>query len=429
MLYCLKQAYRHWQVAVSCRKFSSKNIPTLQTDRTNIMISENSSRTEEMYHKFAELYGTSPDLIVRAPGRVNLIGEHTDYNDGFVFPAAIDRDVMAAASLRSDSQIRVFALNFNQSSTFSLDGVQPATDARERWSNYLRAMAWIMKDEGYETPGLNVALLGNVPLGAGLSSSAAMLVACGHAFAAAAGVQIDPVKIALLAQRAEREFVGVNVGIMDQFISSLGEKDHALLIDTRSLEYEAVPLPASGVSIVISDTHKKRGLVDSEYNTRRAECENAVKLLKVHLPEIKALRDVSVEQFSQYADDLPEVTRMRARHVVTEDARTLESVASLKSGAVARFGVLMNESHESLKRDYRVSCKELDAMVDAARSIDGVFGSRMTGAGFGGCTVSLVEDEAVEKFKAEVPILYKKTTGLNCTVYVTQAAQGAERLM
>ncbi len=367
-----------------------------------------SSKTDEMAQRYTDLYGESPEFIIRAPGRVNLIGEHTDYNDGFVFPAAIDKDVMVAAGPRNDGQMRVFAVNFSQSSTFTLEGIQPATDGRERWSNYLRAMAWVMHDEGYATRGLNVALLGNVPLGAGLSSSAAMLVSCGMTLAAANGIEIDPVRLALLAQRAEHEFVGVNVGIMDQFISALGQKDHALLIDTRSLTYEAVPLPNSGVSIVIADTNKKRGLVDSEYNTRRAECERAVALLKGDLPSIRALRDVSVEQLERYGSKLPDVTLMRARHVVTEDARTLASVTALKAGNITRFGELMNGSHESLKNDYQVSCRELDIMVGAARSIDGVFGARMTGAGFGGCTVSLVADEAVEQFLNEVPGVVQK---------------------
>jgi galactokinase len=392
------------------------------------MSTENFSRLDEITTKYRELYGAEPEIVVRAPGRVNLIGEHVDYNDGFVFPAAIDRDVMIAAGRRDDRMVKLHAMNFNQASAFSLDGVQPATDGRERWSNYLRAMAWVFHDEGLGTHGINAVLLGDVPLGAGLSSSAAMLVASGNTFAAAAGLEVDPVRMALLAQRGEREFVGVNVGIMDMYISALGKKDHALLIDTRSLTFEAVPLPRSGVSIVIADTNKKRGLVDSEYNTRRAECERSVELLRAHIPGITALRDVTPEQFAQFADTLPEITRKRARHVSTEDERTLESVEALKAGNIVRFGELMNGSHESLKTDYEVSCKELDVMVEAARSIEGVYGARMTGAGFGGCTVSLVADSAVERFLTEVPVLYKKATGLTATLYVTTAAQGAQRI-
>ena len=244
-------------------------------------------------------------------------------------------------------------------------------------------MAQIFQKEGLPIVGMNLVTMGNVPLGAGLSSSAALLVASGLAFATATGIEIDPVKIALMAQRAEREFVGVNVGIMDQFISSLGRENHALLIDTRSLTYEAVPLPTSGVSIVIADTNKKRGLVDSEYNTRRAECERAVALLSENLPGIKALRDVTLKDFEAFEHTLPEITRKRAKHVVTEDVRTLSSVQALKAGDIERFGALMNASHDSLRDDYQVSCKELDAMTEIARSIPGVYGSRMTGAGFG----------------------------------------------
>jgi galactokinase len=386
------------------------------------------SRVRDLERKFAELFGGPSETVVRAPGRVNLIGEHTDYNDGFVFPAAIDRDILIAAAPRTDGQVRAYALNFNQSSTFPIHDVQPATEGRERWSNYLRAMARILEQEGLPLKGMNCVALGNVPLGAGLSSSAAMLVAGGLAFAAVAGQTLDPVRLALLAQRGEREFVGVNVGIMDQFISALGQRDHALLIDTRALTYEAVPLPHTGVVIVIADTNKKRGLVDSEYNTRRAECERAVELLKPHLPDIRALRDVSVADFERFAADLPEPIRRRARHVVTEDARTLEGRDALKAGDVARFGELMDASHASLRDDYEVSCAELDAMVAAARSVPGVYGSRMTGAGFGGCTVSLVASEAVESFMREVPPRYKQSTGLEATLYVTTAAQGAQRI-
>ena len=386
------------------------------------------SRLSEIENRFAELYGKPPAFVVRAPGRVNLIGEHTDYNDGFVFPAAIDRDMVIAGTVRSDQQVRVYALNFNQSSTFSLKEVVHAEENREKWSNYPRAMAQIFQKEGLPVVGMNLVTMGNVPLGAGLSSSAALLVASGLAFATAAGIEIDPVKLALMAQRAEREFVGVNVGIMDQFISSLGRENHALLIDTRSLTYEAVPLPTSGVSIVIADTNKKRGLVDSEYNTRRAECERAVSLLSENLPGIIALRDVTLADFEALKHTLPEITRKRAKHVITEDARTLESVQALKAGDIERFGALMNASHDSLRDDYQVSCKELDAMTEIARSIPGVYGSRMTGAGFGGCTVSLVKDSAVEAFQAEVPALYKQAVGMNCAIYVTNASLGASRV-
>lgn len=378
--------------------------------------------------RYADLFGAAPTILVRAPGRVNLIGEHTDYNDGFVFPAAINRQVVIAAAARPDDQVRAFAINFNASNTFTLGRIQPATENRERWSNYLRAIAWVLNGQGHELAGMNCVIVGDVPVGSGLSSSAAMLVAGGLAFAAASDFELSGVPLALAAQKAEREFVGVNVGIMDQFISALGQRGKALLIDTRSLSYEAVALPESGVSIVIADTNKRRGLVDSEYNARRAECEQAVDILKRWLPDIRALRDVTVADLEAHAADLPETTLKRARHVVTEDARTLEGVDALKAGNIALFGRLMDASHESLKNDYQVSCPELDAMVAAARSIRGVFGSRMTGAGFGGCTVSLVAEAAVPEFTRDVPAKYKAAAGLNASIYVTTASQGAQRL-
>lgn len=387
-----------------------------------------SALSQELENRFIELFGEAPQFAVRAPGRVNLIGEHTDYNDGYVFPCAIERSIWMAASPRSDGQVRAYALNFQKSATFSLHSIEKAQNPEDSWSDYLRAIAAILQREGYALQGLNIVTHGTVPIGSGLSSSASMLVAGGLLFASAIGVGIDLKRLALLAQRAEIEFVGVNVGIMDQFISALGRRDHALFIDTRTLGYDAVPLPSEGVQIVIADTNKKRGLVDSEYNTRHSECEQAVALLKESLPAITALRDVSVEEFERCAASLPAVVRRRAKHVITENARVLESVEALKAGDIARFGWLMNASHESLKDDYEVSCAELDALVAASRSIEGVYGSRMTGAGFGGCTVSLVADSAIEAFKAQVPALYKSATGLDAVIYTTKAEQGAERL-
>lgn len=385
-------------------------------------------RLEDLERRFESLFGARAEFVTRAPGRVNLIGEHTDYNDGFVFPAAIDRDVMIAGRVRQDRQISAYTLNFDQFSHFSLDDIQRLTEGRERWSNYIRAIACTLQKQGHVLPGVELAAVGNVPLGSGLSSSAAMLVSAGLAFATAGGFTLPAVDLALMAQRAEREFVGVQVGIMDQYISALGRRDHALLIDTRFLTCEAVPLPASGISLVIADTNKRRGLVNSEYNRRRTECEEAVAVLQRSLPEIRALRDVSPEEFARCEQSLPDVVRRRARHVITENARTLDGAAALRAGDVSRFGELMNASHESLKSDYEVSCPELDALVEAARGVRGVYGARMTGAGFGGCTVSLVAETALEEFKTQVPHAYREATGLNTTIYVTTAAQGAERL-
>jgi galactokinase len=376
--------------------------------------------------KFAELYDTPPAFIVRAPGRVNLIGEHTDYNDGFVFPAAINYDVTIACAPRRDRQARLYSLTFRQSTTFSLDEIIRSEEAP--WSNYVRGVARILQDEGYALTGINAVVMGTVPIASGLSSSAAMEVASSLAFETAGGFDAGPVQRALLAQRAEREFVGMQCGIMDQFISALGKAGHALFIDTRTLEHEAVPLPEHGVALLIGNTNVPRELIKSAYNDRRRECEEAVELLKPFLPGIKALRDVSEEDFSRYADRLPEINRRRARHIITENARVLESIRALKAGDIAAFGRLMNASHDSLRDDYEVTGPNLDAMVAAARRVEGVFGARMTGAGFGGCTVSLVAEEAAEELQKRVGAEYREKTGLDATFYVSPAVDGANRI-
>ncbi len=383
---------------------------------------------QTLQNRFTELYGVPPSFIVRAPGRVNLIGEHTDYNDGFVFPASIDYDITIVGAPRADRQVRVFSLTFDQPSTFSLDTNPLERSVDAPWSDYVRGVAHILQDEGFTLQGMNAVYFGTVPIGSGLSSSAAMEVASCLAFEATGGFDVEPVRRALIGQRVEREFVGVQSGIMDQFISALGRADHALFIDTRTLDYEPVPLPPHDVVLMVADTGKRRGLVDSEYNSRHAECEQAVEILKRSLPDIRALRDVDEETFAQYADALPEPVRSRARHVVTENARVLKGVRALKAGDVATFGRLMNASHDSLRDDYAVSSPELNAMVDAARDVEGVYGARMTGAGFGGCTVSLIAEPSVDAFKKEVGAAYRAATGLEATFYLCRASDGARRL-
>lgn len=378
-------------------------------------------------HKYAEWFGGPPEFVVRAPGRVNLIGEHTDYNDGFVFPAAINFDIRMAGGPRPDGQVRAYSATFDRMTTFALSAIEKSSDAR--WSNYIRSVAFILRDEGYSLRGMNVVIEGTVPIGSGLSSSAAMEVASCLAFESAGNFHVDPVKRALIGQRAEREFVGVQVGIMDEFISANGRANHALFLDTRSLDFEAVPLPESGVAILVGDTTRRRGLVGTEYNTRRRECEEAVSILQQFYPSITALRDVTFDQLSEHTADLSEIVIKRARHVVSENVRVVESVAALKAGNVKRFGELMNASHDSLRDDYEVSCLELDAMVDAARKVDGVYGARMTGAGFGGCTVSLVREDAVESFKEQVGREYREATGMEPKFYVCQASDGASRIL
>jgi galactokinase len=370
---------------------------------------------------FRQRFGKAPQVIVRAPGRVNLIGEHTDYNDGFVLPVAIDRQVLVAAAPRSDRAVHLYALDFEAQVSFSLDDIRH--DEQQRWSNYQRGVAWVLQEEGLELVGLEAVVTSDVPIASGLSSSAAIEVSTATAWQLLSGFELDLVQLALLCQRAENQFVGANCGIMDQFISALGQQDHALLIDCRSLDYRLVPLP-SGVAIVVADTMKRRGLVDSEYNARRRECEEGARLLGELLPGIRALRDVTSQQFAQHAEQLPPVICRRCRHVIGENARVEGAVAALEAGDVASFGELMVASHQSLRDDYEVSCRELDVMVEAALGMEGVYGSRMTGGGFGGCTVSLVVQEALEGFGQGVRAAYEAQTGLKPQIYVCQPSQG-----
>jgi galactokinase len=352
---------------------------------------------------------------------VNLIGEHTDYNDGYVLPVAIDRSVLVAAAPRDDRQVVIHALDFDESVVFSLDDI--GHDQAKAWSNYQRGVAYFLEERGIKLPGLNAAVTGDVPIGSGLSSSAAVEVSTAYTWQVLAGFKMSRVELALLCQRAESEFVGMNCGIMDQFVSALGQRHHALLIDCRSLHYQPVPLPAE-TAVVVADTMKRRGLVDSKYNTRRQECEEGVRILQRYLPQVQALRDVSTDQFVEHERQLPQKVRQRCRHVVYENERVLRGVAALRAGDLAAFGRLMNESHASLRNDYEVSCAELDVMAEAAWKVDGVYGSRMTGAGFGGCTVSLVAEEAIEDFRAQVAVGYEEATGIVPQIYVCRAEDG-----
>lgn len=374
--------------------------------------------------QFEQHFQIHPRLIVRAPGRVNLIGEHTDYNDGFVFPVAIDRATYVAARPRDDRMVRVIALDLQDEDTFSLDRIERSST--RHWSNYVRGVVKGLLAAGHQLGGANLALTSDVPRGAGLSSSAALEVAIGYTFQTLSRLNILGEELALLAQGAENTFVGVQCGIMDQFISALGQADHALLIDCRDLSYRSVPLPAN-TRIVVCDSHIERSLAGSAYNQRRKECEEAVRILKQWYPKILALRDVSLQQLSAHAADLPEPVRSRAQHVVSENERTLRSVEALDRGDVATFGKLMNESHASLRDDYEVSVPEMDALVAAAQSIPGCYGSRLTGAGFGGCTVSLVAAEAAEQFCSQVADAYATNTGRTATIYICRAVDGVGR--
>jgi len=375
---------------------------------------------QTVHTAFERTFSAQPELIVVSPGRVNLIGEHTDYNDGFVLPAAIDRHVVIGLRPRNDRQVQVHAADFGDTATFSLDHL--VRTQHQSWANYVKGVAWALMGDGFGLNGFDAALASDVPVASGLSSSAALEVGFACAFQTLSGFELDGVRRALLCQKAENLFVGMNCGIMDQYIVSLGKAGHALLIDCRSLGYELAPLPA-GVSLVICNTRKKRGLVDSEYNTRRAECERGAEVLGV-----KALRDVTPEQLEARQGELDPVTYRRCRHVVTENNRTLQAVEAMRGGDLARLGELMNASHISLRDDYQVSCFELDMMVEAAWEQPGVYGARMTGAGFGGCAIALVDNEQAEPFAAQVAALYKQNTGLDGEIYICRADDGVHVL-
>jgi galactokinase len=382
-------------------------------------------RVARLKTRFKEIFGEEPAAIVKAPGRINLIGEHTDYNEGFVLPVAINRNILIAVSPRKDRLVFLHALDFEEASEFSLDAIERSKE--HPWSNYQRGVAYFLKKQGFKMVGMNACITGDVPIGSGLSSSAAVEVATAYAWKLLSGFEMSEVELALLCQRAENDFVGMRCGIMDQFASTLGRRGHALLIDCRSLNYEFIPIP-EGVAIVVADTMVRRDLVESEYNIRRMECEEGVRVLRRCIPGIKALRDVSVTQFEAFKDELPQPILRRCRHVVYENERVLEGVTSLRGGDLARFGELMKESHASLRDDYEVSCRELDLMVEAALEIEGVYGSRLVGAGFGGCTISLMEEGAVKEFISKMASFYEEETGIQPQIYACRADDGVGTL-
>ena len=371
---------------------------------------------------FKTIFGTTPEVIVRAPGRVNLIGEHTDYNDGFVLPAAIDRFVAFAGRRRADRTVRVHSTDFQDIAEFNLDAIQK--DSEHRWSNYLRGVSKFLEADGHRLTGADIVFGGNVPRESGLSSSAAVEVGATAFWQRLAGLQVDPVYAAKLSRRAENDFVGVPCGIMDQFISALGKKDHALFLDCRDLSYRHVPL-RQDVKIVVCNSGVKRALAQSEYEVRLKQCRESVAKLREKGLRANSLRDVTSADLDSGRDALSDILLRRARHVITENERTLEAVTVLESGEIERFGELMNASHVSLRDDYEVSCRELDTLVELAWKQPGTLGARMTGAGFGGCTVNLVRAEAADPFARAVSEGYQKALGLKADIYVCQASDGA----
>lgn len=382
-----------------------------------------SERIKSIKECFSQLFGSTSDVVVKGPGRVDLMGSHTDYNEGFVLPVAVNVDVLATGSLRDDDKIAVYSGNFDTLVEFPLSTIE--FDNVNTWSNYVRGVICFLREAGVKLKGANIALHGNVPIGSGLSSSAAIEMAVGFLMQKLIGFDMSGPDLALVGQAAENKFVGVNTGIMDQFISRLGKKDSALFLDCRSLEYEHLPLDTSKVKIVVCNTMKRRGLVDSEYDLRRAQCEEGARLLARWYPEVKALRDVTPDMYEKHKADLPEVVRKRVAHVVSENERVLESRDVLAAGDLVTFGKLMNKSHDCARDLYEVSCPELEAMVEVTRNAPGSLCGRMAGAGFGGCTVSLVEDKFVEQFIQVVSVEYEAKTKLVPSLYVCTAEDGA----
>jgi galactokinase len=363
--------------------------------------------------------------IYRAPGRVNLIGEHTDYNDGFVLPAAIEFYCWAAAAPRKDGKLVIYSENFNETTDARLDSLTPLR--KKHWANYPLGVAWALLQGGKRLTGANIYIAGEVPLGAGLSSSAAIEVAVGLALLSVSGLAVDRTELAQLCLKAENEFVGARVGIMDQFVSCYGRWSHALLLDCRWLKHEFVKLPED-LQLVICNTMVRHEVASGEYNARRAECEEGVRILQHVLPEIRALRDVTLPQLEEQRQNLSPTVFARCRHVIAENARVKSAVEAFRRGDIKALGPLMQESHRSLRDDYEVSCKELDLMVEIAVAQPDVIGARMTGGGFGGCTINLVESAAVSNFKRNVAEEYSSRTGLTPEIYVSPASEGAQQM-
>jgi galactokinase len=378
----------------------------------------------DLSQKFVLLFGTEA-RFVQAPGRVNLIGEHTDYNDGFVLPAAIQFQTTVGIAARPDQTLLVFSENYAEQVEFSLD--QLPAQPRQHWSDYVVGVVRRLQEAGVRLPGANLLIHGNVPQGAGLSSSASLEAAVCYAFLEAAHRKLGGTETALLCQRAENEFVGARCGIMDQFVSVNGREGHAVLLDCRSLEFHHQPIPEQ-VRMVICNTMVRHSVAGGEYNERRRECEVAALYFSGVLPGVKALRDVSLKDFEKHGSGLTETVRRRARHVITENERVIVAANALARQDVAYFGQLMRESHGSLRDDFEVSCGELDVMVELAERADGVFGARMTGGGFGGCTINLVHSDYVEMFKSKVAEGYERETGQKPEIYSCTAADGVRCL-
>ncbi|MBU3841075.1 MAG: galactokinase [Candidatus Ruminococcus intestinipullorum] len=381
--------------------------------------------------KFTELFGSIEDAgYYFAPGRVNLIGEHTDYNGGHVFPCALTLGTYGIAKKRADRTLRFFSLNLEHLGviTASLDDL--SFHAEYDWANYPLGVIWAMKERGFELPfGLDLVVYGNIPNGSGLSSSASLEVLTGLILKDLYNFQkLTMTDLALIGQYSENHFNGCNCGIMDQFAVAMGKKDHAIFLDTNTLSYEYAPVELHDAKIIITNSKVKHSLVDSQYNKRREECTTALRQLQKDL-DITSLGDLEIDTFEKFKEVITDpIVAKRAKHAVYENQRTIEAVSALKQGNISRFGELMNQSHDSLRDDYEVSCEEIDLLVDLARSIPDVIGSRITGGGFGGCTVSIVKEAALDHFVNTIAPVYKEKTGLDAEFYIVEIGAGAHKL-
>ena len=385
---------------------------------------------ETVLKKFEEIFGDIKDVNVYfAPGRVNMIGEHTDYNGGHVFPCALTIGTYAAARKRADDKLRFYSMNFDSLGVIESSIVDLKPEKEAEWTNYPKGVMWAFEKRGFKMPcGLDIVLNGNIPNGSGLSSSASLEVVTGYMLRDLFGFDVTNVDLALVGQYSENNFNGMNCGIMDQFASAMGKKDNAIFLDTADLSYEYAPLVLEGAKIVVTNSKVKHSLVDSEYNVRRSECEKALEELQT-VVDIKGLGDLSEEQFEQYKSAIKDDVRVRrAKHAVYENQRTIRAVEALKNNDLKLFGELMNASHVSLRDDYQVSCDEIDVLVEEAWKVPGVIGSRITGGGFGGCTVSIVKEEAVTEFQEKVGAAYRERVGKDADFYVVEIGDGPAKL-
>lgn len=394
-------------------------------------MNESEAMTGKVMDSFRMKYGDDRKPVISfAPGRVNLIGEHTDYNGGHVFPCALSMGIYMAGEKRNDEKLRFYSVNMTDESVISSSVNELVSLTEKGWTSYIKGVIWAFAERGMKIDrGMDIVIGGDIPQGAGLSSSAALEVAAGNLIRELYGFEVSNEEIAVIGKEAENRYVGMNCGIMDQFASAMGRKDNAIYLNTESLEYRYVPLDMDGKLIVITNTNVEHELASSAYNDRRRECAKAFEILKEEYAKqgrtINALGELSNEDFEKTANVLKNpILYKRARHAVSENERTLEAVKALEAGDIEKFGNLMNESHRSLRDDYEVSCRELDILAEAAQETEGVYGSRMTGGGFGGCTVSIIDCRAAESFKEKVSGAYREKTERECSFYTVSAGDG-----